>query len=159
MRLENSMPAKKYKVTLSADEREQLNKLISTGKAAARKLAHARILLACEESDECRGASDTEVATAVRVSRPTVERVRKAFVEEGLERALNAKRPRQTRPPAFDGESEAKLIALACSAPPEGRSRWTLRLLADRLVELNVFDSVSYETVRQTLKKTSSSLG
>ena len=153
------MPAKKYKVTLSADEREQLNKLISTGKAAARKLAHARILLACEESDECRGASDTEVATAVRVSRPTVERVRKAFVEEGLERALNAKRPRQTRPPAFDGESEAKLIALACSAPPEGRSRWTLRLLADRLVELDVFESVSYETVRQTLKKTSSSLG
>lgn len=153
------MPAKKYKVTLTADEQQQLNKLISTGKAAARKLAHARILLACEESDACRGASDTQVAEAVRVSRPTVERVRKAFVEEGLEPALNAKRPRQTRPPAFDGESEAKLIALACSPPPQGRSRWTMRLLADRLVELEVFESISHETVRQTLKKTSSSLG
>ena len=153
------MPAKKYKVTLTADEQQQLNKLISTGKAAARKLAHARILLACEESDACRGASDTQVAEAVRVSRPTVERVRKAFVEEGLEQALNAKRARQTRPPAFDGESEAKLIALACSPPPQGRSRWTMRLLADRLVELDVFESISHETVRQTLKKTSSSLG
>ena len=153
------MPAKKYKVTLTAEERQQLTKLISTGKAAARKLAHARILLACEESDACRGASDTKVAQAIRVSRPTVERVRKAFVEEGLEQALNAKRPRQTRPPAFDGESEAKLIALACSPPPEGRSRWTMRLLADRLVELEVFESISHEAVRQTLKKTSSSLG
>ncbi len=82
------MPAKKYKVTLTAEERQQLTKLISTGKAAARKLAHARILLACEESDACRGASDTKVAQAIRVSRPTVERVRKAFVEEGLEQAL-----------------------------------------------------------------------
>ena len=153
------MPAKKYKVTLTADEQQQLNKLISTGKAAARKLAHARILLACEESDACRGASDTQVAEAVRVSRPTVERVRKALVEEGLEQALNAKRPRQTRPPAFDGESEAKLIALACSPPPQGRRRWTMRLLADRLVELEVFESISHETVRQTLKKTNSSLG
>lgn len=95
----------------------------------------------------------------MHVSRPTVERVRKAFVEEGLEGALNAKRPRQTRPPRFDGESEAKLIALACSAPPQGRNRWTLRLLADRLVELEVFESISYETVRQTLKKTNLSLG
>ena len=132
------MPAKKYKVTLTMDEREQLDKLISTGKAAARKLAHARILLSCEESDGSRGASDSEVAAAVRVSRPTVERVRKAFVEEGLERALNHKRARQTRPPAFDGESEAKLIALACSPPPQGRSRWTMRLLADRLVVAGV---------------------
>jgi len=153
------MPVKKYKVILSADEREQLKKQISTGKAAARKLAHARILLACEESDAGRGASDTEVAEAVHVSRPTVERVRKAFVEQGLERALNHKRPRQTRPPAFDGESEAKLIALACSPAPEGRSRWTMRLLADRLVELEVFESISHETVRQTLKKTCSSPG
>jgi transposase len=143
----------------NSEEREYLHKLISTGKAAARKLAHARVLLACEESDERRGASDTEVAAAVHVSRPTVERVRKAFVEEGLQRALNAKRPRQTRPPAFDGESEAKLIAVACSEPPQGRSRWTMRLLADRLVELQVFESISHETVRQVLKKTSSSLG
>ncbi len=153
------MPAKKFKVTLTADERERLEELISKGKSAARKLAHARILLACDETDECRGASDTEVADAVHVSRPTVERVRKAFVEEGLEQALNAKRPRQTRPPVFDGESEAKLVALACSSPPEGRTRWTLRLLAERLVELEVFESISSETVRQTLKKTNLSLG
>lgn len=153
------MPAKKYKVTLCAEERTQLKELISKGKAAARKLAHARILLACDETNESRGASDTAVAAAVHVSRPTVERVRRAFVEEGLERALNAKRPRQTRPPAFDGESEAKLIALACSSPPEGRKAWTLRLLADRLVELEVFDSISTEAVRQTLKKTHLSLG
>ena len=153
------MPAKKYKVTLTTDEREHLMELISKGKAAARKLAHARILLACDETDGRRGASDTEVAQAVHIGRSTVERVRKAFVEEGLERALNAKRPRQTRPPAFDGESEARLIALACSSPPEGRAKWTLRLLAERLVELEVFESISTETVRQTLKKTNLSLG
>lgn len=153
------MPAKKYKVTLTAREQTQLKELISKGKAAARKLAHARILLACDETDECRGPSDTEVAEVVHVSRSTVERVRKAFVEEGLEPALNAKRPRQTRPPAFDGESEARLIALACSSPPQGRTRWTLQLLADRLVELEVFESISTEAVRQTLKKTPLSLG
>ena len=159
MELEKPVPAKKYKVILSDEERMLLKSLISTGKAAARKLAHARILLACAESDAGRGASDTEVAKTVHVSRPTAERVRKAFVEEGLERALNHKRPRQTRPSVFDGESEAQLIALACSPAPEGRSRWTMRLLADRLVELEVFETVSHETVRQTLKKTNSSLG
>ena len=153
------MPAKKYKVTLTSDERDQLKELIGKGKAAARKLAHARILLACDETDERPGASDAQVAEAVHVSRATVERVRKAFVEAGLERALNAKRARQTRPPVFDGESEARLIALACSSPPQGRMCWTLRLLAERLVELEVFESVSTETVRQTLKKTNLSLG
>lgn len=155
------MPAKKFKVTLSDAERGELRQMISTGKSAARKLAHARILLACDEagSEDRRPPSDTEVARAVHVGRATVERVRKAFVEEGLERALNAKRPRQTRPPSFDGEREAKLIALACSPPPQGRTRWSVRLLADQLVELQVFESISHETVRQTLKKTSSSRG
>lgn len=153
------MPAKRYKVTLTSEERASLHTMISTGKGAARKLAHARILLACDERDGQRGLCDGEVAERVRVSRSTVERVRRALVVEGLEAALNAKRPRQTRPPVFDGESEATLIALACSEPPEGRSRWTMRLLADRLVELEVFDSVSHETVRQVLKKTRSSLG
>lgn len=153
------MPAKKYKVLLDADEREYLHHLISTGKAAARKLARARILLACDENNEGRVPSDSEVAAAVYVSRPTVERVRKAFVTEGMDQALNAKRPRQTRPPAFDGEREAKLIALACAEPPQGRSRWTIRLLADRLVELEVFESISHETVRRVLKKTNLSLG
>ncbi len=153
------MPAKKYKIVLTDDERASLRTLISTGKAAARKLTHARVLLACEETAEQRGASDTEVAERVHVSRATVERIRKAFVEEGLEGALNAKRPRQTRPPKFDGESEARLIAVACSEPPQGQVRWTLKLLADELVELDVFDSVSTETVRQTLKKTNLNLG
>ncbi len=153
------MPAKRYKVVLTDEERAQLKGLISTGKGAARKLAHARILLACEETAEMRGLSDTEVAATVHVGRATVERVRRAFVEEGLEGALNAKRPRQTRPPKFDGESEARLIALACSEPPPGRTRWTLQLLADELVELNVFESISTEAVRKTLKKTNLNLG
>jgi transposase len=153
------MPAKKYKVTLSDEEREALRRMISTGKAAARKLAHARILLACEEAQGQRGLSDGEVAERVQVSRSTAERVRRTFVLEGLEAALNAKRPRRTRPPVFDGESEATLVALACSQPPQGRTHWTVRLLADRLVELKVFESVSHETVRQVLKKTSLSLG
>lgn len=153
------MAVKKYKIVLTDDERTSLQTLISTGKAAARKLAHARVLLAGEETEEKRGASDTEVAERVHVSRATVERIRKAFVEEGLEGALNAKRPRQTRPPKFDGESEARLIAVACSEPPQGRVRWTLKLLADELVALDVFDSVSTETVRQTLKKTNLNLG
>jgi transposase len=153
------MPAKIYKVVLSEDERSELKRMISTGKGAARKLAHARILLACDEGGASPRLSDTEVAASVHVSRPTVERVRKAFVEEGLERALNAKRPQQTRPPKFDGESEARLIAVACSEPPQGRARWTLKLLADELVELNVFDAVSTEAVRRVLKKTNLSLG
>jgi hypothetical protein len=155
------MPAKKYKVTLTDAERSELNQMISTGKSAARKLAHARILLACDEAggEERRPPSDTAVASAVHVSRPTVERVRKAFVEAGLECALNAKRPRQTRPPAFGGEREAKLIALACSPAPQGRTRWSVRLLADRLVELQEFESISHKTVRQTLIRTSSSHG
>lgn len=153
------MSARKYKVILSDDERDGLESLISTGKAAARKLAHARVLLACDETEEQRGASDTEVAQQIHVSRATVERIRKAFVEEGLEGALNAKRPRKTRPTKFDGESEARLIAVACSEPPQGQIRWTLKLLADELVELNVFDSVSTEAVRRTLKKTNLNLG
>jgi transposase len=153
------MPAKIYKVVLTEDERSELKRTISIGKGAARKLAHARILLACDEGGVSGRLSDTEVAASVHVSRPTVERVRKAFVEEGLERALNAKRPQQTRPPKFDGESEARLIAVACSEPPPGRARWTLKLLADELVELNVFDAVSTEAVRRVLKKTNLSLG
>jgi transposase len=148
------MRPRTYKVTLTDEERETLHKMISTGNAAARKLARARVVLACDERAGQPRLFDEEVAERVEVSCATVHRVRKAFVTEGLEAALNAKRPRQTRPPVFDGESEATLIALACSDPPEGRSRWTMRLLADRLVELEVFDSVSHETVRQVLKKT-----
>jgi transposase len=145
---------KKYVVTLSEGERDSLGALISKGKGAARRLAHARVLLKAD-----RGLTDEAVAEAVEVSRPTVERVRKRFVEEGLEAALNPGKPERHRERKLDGELEVKLVALTCSAPPEGQARWTLRLLADRMVELEYVESLSYETVRRTLKQTISSPG
>ena len=142
---------KKYIVTLTNDERLTLDKLISAGKGAARRIAHARILLKADQ-----GHIDEAIAEAVEVSRPTVERVRKRFVEEGLDAALDPRRrEKPPRPRKLDGRQEAQLIALACSAPPAGRVRWTLCLLADKMVELKYVDSLSYETVRRTLKKTS----
>ncbi len=141
---------KKYLVTLTTDERETLTHLICAGKAAARKLAHARILLKAEQN-----LSDSAIAEAVEVGRATVERVRKRFVEEGLEAALDHReRAEPPTPCKLDGTKEAQLVALACSPPPEGQARWTLRLLADKMVELEYVDSLSYETVRRTLKKT-----
>jgi transposase len=145
---------KQYVVTLTETERDSLGALISKGKGAARRLAHARVLLKAD-----RGLTDEAVAEAVEVSRPTVERVRKRFVEEGLEAALDPGKPERYRERKLDGELEAKLVALTCSAPPEGQARWTLRLLADRMVELEYVESLSYETVRRTLKQTISSLG
>lgn len=144
---------KKYIVTLTQAERQQLSDMIAAGKGAARRLAHARILLKADQSPDGPGLLDDAIAEAVEVSRPTVERVRKLFVEEGLQTALNRRLPRRTYLRKLDGEQEARLIAEACSAPPEGNVRWTLRLLADRLVELEIVDSVSHETVRQVLKK------
>ncbi len=153
------MPAKRYKVTLSAEERAKLTQLVNKGKAAARKLAHARILLLADEGDWGPGWKDDQIVAALSISRSTVERVRQAWVMEGPEAALNHKRPYTTRQRILDGEAEAHLVKLACSAPPEGRERWTMQLLADKLVELGVVESVSDETVRQTLKKTTSSRG
>lgn len=148
---------KKYRVTLTADERNHLTAWIAAGKAAAQKLAHARILL---KADQAGGPGWTDDRIAVEVSVATVERVRQRFVEEGLEAALTRKpQARPSRERTLDGRAEARLIALACSAPPDGRKRWTLRLLADRLVELEVVEAVCPETVRQTLKKTTSSRG
>jgi transposase len=140
---------KKYIVTLTDTERQTLKALISVGRGAARRLAHARILLKADED-----LTDEAIAQAVEVSRPTVERVRKRFVEESLEAALDPRRTDRPRARKLDGHQEAQLIALACSAPPPGQLRWTLRLLADKMVELEYVDSVSYETVRRTLKKT-----
>src|SRR3982751_5000930 len=144
------MPAKRYKVTLEPDERGDLEKLISRGKGAARRLAHARILLHADQGEGRPGKIDAKISEAVVVSVATIERVRQRFVEEGLEAALS---PR-ARPPAvprkMDGQTEARLIALACSSPPEGHARWTLRLLADCMVELGHVDSLSRETVRVT---------
>jgi transposase len=145
---------KKYVVTLTAAERQHLEQLLAKGKAAARTLAHAHVLLHADQADQAAGETDAEIAEAFGVSVRTVERVRQRFVEEGLEAALKPKAsPRLPR--KVDGDVEAHLIALACSDPPEGRQRWTLRLLAGKLVELDLVASISHEQVRQVLKKTS----
>lgn len=149
---------KKYKVTLTPEERQFLSGLIAAGTAAAGKLAHARVLLKADAAPGGPAWTDGRIADAVEVSVATVERVRQRFVEHGLDRALCRKpQDRPSRERTLDGRAEAKLIALACSAPPAGRTAWTLHLLADRLVELRVVDAVSHETVRQALKKTRSS--
>jgi transposase len=151
---------KKYKVTLTAEERNSLQGLIAAGKAAAQKLTHARILLKADAADGGPAWADARIAEAVEVHVTTVERLRERFVEQGLEAALvRKKQGRPSREPTLDGRAEARLVTLACSAPPRGRARWTLRLLADRLVELEVVEAVSTETVRRALKKTNSSRG
>jgi transposase len=145
---------KKYPVTLTAAEREQLKSLIAAGTAPARKLTHARILLKADQSPQGAGWVDEQVAEATEVSQPTVARVRKRYFEEGLEAALNRRPTNREYQRKMDGEQEARLIALACSEPPEGQARWSLRLLADKLVELEVVEGVSYQTVGRILKKT-----
>ena len=149
---------KKYPVILSDTERDHLKRLIASGTAPARKLTHARILLKADESPEGPAWVDDEVAEAVETSQPTVSRVRKQYVEEGLEAALNRRPPNREYHRKLDGHQEARLIALACSEPPKGQARWSLRLLAERMVELEVVEDLSYQTVRRTLKKTNLSL-
>jgi hypothetical protein len=149
---------KKYVVTLTAAERDELTGLIAAGKAAAQKLAHARILLKADAADGGPGWTDDRIAAAVEVSTDTVGRVRQRFVEQGVEAALTRKaQDRPSRERVLDGAAEAKLLAVACSPPPDERARWTLRMLADKLVELEVVTAVSAETVRRVMKKTSSS--
>jgi transposase len=150
---------KKYVVTLMEEERRMLQELLSRGKAAARKLTHARILLKADVAAGGPGWNDESIAEALDVGRATVERVRKAFVEEGLDAALDRRKSRRQYRRKLDGDGEAHLVALACQEPPEGRSRWTLQLLADRMVQLEYVDQISYQTVRRTLKKTRSNLG
>ena len=150
---------KKYIVTLTGAERRMLQEMLSRRKAAARKLMHARILLKADAGPDGPGWDDDAIVQGLEVGRATVERVRKEFVEEGLEAALTRRRPRRQYQRALDGDAEAHLVALACQKPPEGRSRWTLRLLADRMVQLEYVEQVSYQTVRRTLKKMSLSLG
>jgi transposase len=150
----------KYKVTLTAEERQQLRGLIAVGKAAAKKLLHARILLKADAAAGGPAWPDERIAEALDVSAATAGRVRRRFVEEGLEAALvRKKQDRPSRERRLDGRAEARLIALACSKPPDGRAAWTLQLLADKLVELKVVDAVCDETVRRALKKTNSSRG
>ena len=150
---------KKYRVTLTTEEREQLTAMVSKGKAAARALTHARILLKTDEAEDGPAWTDAAVCQALDVGLCTVMRVRERFVEEGLEAALRPKPSRQAHPRKLDGHLEAQLVTLACSAAPEGRCRWSLRLLADRFVQLGHVEELSHETVRRTLKKTSSSPG
>jgi transposase len=150
---------KRYKVTLSSEERLHLQSLISKGKSAAQKLRRARILLKADESPGSPAWIDEQISKAVEVNISTVEKTRQAFVEEGMEAALNRKKPSRLGHQKFDGVKEAHLITLACSTAPEGRQRWTLQLLADKMVELKHFDSISHEAVRQVLKKTNLSLG
>ena len=147
--------AKRYRVTLTQPERQELQQLISRGKADARKLAHARILLQADEAEGGPRCTDGQIASSLDTTTRTVERVRERFVEQGLDAALLPKPSRRVYSRKLDGRQEAKLIALACARPPAGKRRWTLRLLADEMVELEVVDSLSHETVRQTLKKTS----
>ena len=151
---------KKYVVELTAKERRQLEAIVMKGKTLARKIQHARILL---KADEGRGGpawTDERIAQSFDVSVRTVERIRQRLAENGLEDALVRRQPKQPpRGRKLDGKAEAQLIALACSKPPQGRKRWTIRLLADKLVELEIVESLGRETVRQTLKKTNLSLG
>ncbi len=149
---------KKYIVTLSEEERTFLEGVIAKGKASAHKQSHARILLKVDQSARGPKWTDERIGEALEIGHGTVERTRRRFVEEGLEAAVKRK-TQQNRHRKIDGEVEAHLIAQACSKPPEGRARWTLHLLADRLVELKVIDSISHEAVRQSLKKTNSSPG
>jgi transposase len=150
---------KKYIVTLTDEERQKLQEMLSRGKAATRKLTHARILLKADAPPGGPGWNDEKIAEGLEAGRATIERVRKEFVEEGLDAALERRRPRRVYPRKLDGDGEAHLVALACQKPPEGRSRWTLQLLADRMVELSYVEEISYQTVRRALKKTNSSLG
>ena len=145
----------KYIVRLHAEERQQLQQLVNTGKRAAATIVKAQVLLKADADGPA--WSDPEICEAFDVSLSTIHRIRQAFVQEGLDAALYRKKPTGRQYRKLDGAEEARLIAVACSMPPGGRSRWTLQLLADKLVELEIVDSISRECVRNTLKKTTSS--
>lgn len=146
----------KYVVTLTAEERVALHKLVTTGRAAARARTHAQVLLKADAAQAGPNWTDAQIVSALPVSERTIARVRRAFVEQGVEAALHPQ-ARPPRPRKLDGRAEAHLIALACSPPPDGEQRWTLRLLTERFVALDVSPPVSDETVRRTLKQTTSS--
>jgi transposase len=146
---------KKYVIRLSADERQMLSKLACSGKAAARKITRARVLLKADAGECGPGWTDQRIAEALDVGVRMIENVRRRCVEEGPDAALGRAWPDRPAQQKLDGAGEARLVAIACSKPPTGRSRWTMQLLADELVVLQVTDSISDETVRRTLKKTS----
>jgi transposase len=150
---------KKYIIDLTEAERQSLKKLTTTGKHAAYKINHAQILLLADRDRADGGWSDEAVASTLGLSISTIERVRRRFVEEGIDASLNYRSGRGRKQRCLDGEGEAHLIAIACSEAPQGHERWTLRMLSDKMVELNYVESISHETVRQTLKKMKSNLG
>ena len=150
---------KKYVVALSEAERARLRTLVGRGTAPARMLAHARILLKANQGEGGPGWTDQAIARALEVGLATVARVRQAYATAGLDAALTHKAPDREYARKLDGAQEARLVALACSTPPDGRARWSLRLLAERLVTLEIAAAVSHETVRQVLKQTRSSPG
>lgn len=153
------MQTKQFVVTLIPEQQQQLDRMIASNKTSIRQRTHARILRAADTHQPNGGSTDAEIAQRTRASLSTIARVRHRFVEGGLEAALYHKKQPNRKPRALDGEGEAHLIAMACAAPPDGHKRWTLRLLQDKMIERGYTDSVSHETVRQTLKKTNSSRG
>lgn len=153
------MPAKLYRVTLTNEERQELSALVRKGKGEARRLTRARILLMADEKQSDVAWKDADIAKALGVHVSTVERVREKCVEMGLEVALSHARPTSRRSKVLDGNAEAHLVQLACTQAPDGHERWSLQMLTDKLIELEVVETISRETVRTTLKKMNLSLG
>ena len=151
---------KKYIVTLTEDEREALGILTSKGKHRSQKILNALIFLGCDEGEfQKKRSTNKEIGKVLNIGMKKIDRVKKRFVEEGLEIALNGRKGSRVYEKKADGDFEAHLVALSCSKPPEGFARWSLRLLADKVIELEYIDSVSHETVRRVLKKTKLNLG
>ena len=148
-----------YKVTLTKEERDQLTEMTRTGTHAARKIIHALILLNVDRGSHIESQINEDICKVLKIGMRTIDRVKKRFVEEGLEAALKMAPTSRVYDKLVDGDMEAHLIALACGEPPKGFARWSLRLLADKVVELRFAESISHETVRRTLKKTNLSLG
>lgn len=153
------MPAKKYKVTLTKEEREELSQLVNKGKGNARRIKRAHMLLLADENQPEGAWKDADIAKALSSHERTVERIREKCVMMGVEAALNHTRPRKTRSKVLDGAAEARLTQLACTEAPDGHERWSLQMLADKLIELEVVETISSETIRTTLKKMNLSLG
>ena len=150
----------RYKITLTEEERTDLKSITSKGKHSSQKVINALILLNCDEGDfQATKTTNEQVAGVLKISMKKIDRVKKRFVEEGLDVALNGHKGKRVYEKKADGDLEAHLVALSCSEPPKGFAKWSLRLLADRVVELNYIDSISYETVRRVLKKTKLSRG
>ena len=149
----------RYKVTLTKTEREQLQSILSKGKHSSLQFRNACILLNCDEGEDGQKVSNEQIAQILQVNTKTIERLKQRFVEEGFEACIDRKAYPEVKEIKTDGDFEAHLIALSCSKAPEGYTRWSLRMLADKMVELKFTESISYETVRQVLKKTKSSRG